>query len=97
VAVQSVARGIFQLYILAILLALVLGGVQSAIRATVAAAAPEGRAGVTFGVLQVGAKASGAAREKGGSRKSAARIAIPTRRPNVHREGLSIRSLVDLA
>lgn len=48
------------LYGLAVLLALVLGGVQSAIRAAVADAAPEGRAGVTFGLLQVGAKLSGA-------------------------------------
>jgi UMF1 family MFS transporter len=50
-----------QLYALAVLLALVLGGVQSVIRATVAEAAPEGRAGVTFGLLQVGSKLSGAA------------------------------------
>jgi UMF1 family MFS transporter len=48
------------LYGLAVLLALVLGGVQSAIRAAVADAAPEGRAGVTFGLLQVGAKLAGA-------------------------------------
>jgi UMF1 family MFS transporter len=48
------------LYGLAVLLALVLGGVQSAIRAAVADAAPEGRAGVTFGLLQVGAKVAGA-------------------------------------
>lgn len=50
-----------QLYGLAILLALVLGGVQSAIRAAVAEAAPDGRAGVTFGLLQVGSKLAGAA------------------------------------
>jgi MFS transporter, UMF1 family len=50
-----------QLYALAVLLALVLGGVQSVIRATVAEAAPEGSAGVTFGLLQVGSKLSGAA------------------------------------
>ena len=49
-----------QLYGLAVLLALVLGGVQSVIRATVAETAPEGRAGVTFGLLQVGAKLAGA-------------------------------------
>lgn len=49
-----------QLYALAVLLALVLGGVQSAIRAAVAEAAPEGRAGVTFGTLQVGSKLAGA-------------------------------------
>jgi UMF1 family MFS transporter len=50
-----------QLHALAVLLALVLGGVQSVIRATVAEAAPEGRAGVTFGLLQVGTKLAGAA------------------------------------
>ncbi len=50
-----------QLHGLAVLLALVLGGVQSVIRATVAEAAPEGRAGVTFGLLQVGSKLAGAA------------------------------------
>lgn len=49
------------LYALAVLLALVLGGVQSAIRAAVAAAAPAGRSGVTFGLLQVGTKLAGAA------------------------------------
>jgi MFS-type transporter involved in bile tolerance (Atg22 family) len=46
---------------LAVLLALVLGGVQSVIRATVADAAPAGRAGVAFGLLQVGSKLAGAA------------------------------------
>lgn len=50
-----------QLYYLAVLLALVLGGVQSVVRATVAEAAPAGRAGVTFGLLQVGSKLTGAA------------------------------------
>jgi UMF1 family MFS transporter len=54
-------KSVPQLYALAVLLALVLGGVQSVIRATVAEAAPEGRAGVTFGLLQVGSKLSGAA------------------------------------
>ncbi|MFN6191409.1 MAG: hypothetical protein ACK48S_10820, partial [Planctomycetia bacterium] len=39
----------------------VLGGVQSVVRATVAEAAPEGRAGITFGLLQVGSKLAGAA------------------------------------
>ena len=48
-----------QLYALAVLLALVLGGIQSVIRATVADLAPEGRAGATFGVLQVGTKFAG--------------------------------------
>jgi UMF1 family MFS transporter len=50
-----------QLFALAVLLALVLGGVQSVVRATVAEAAPEGRAGVSFGLLQVGTKLAGAA------------------------------------
>lgn len=52
---------VLQLHGLAVLLALVLGGVQSVIRAAVAEAAPEGRAGVTFGLLQVGSKLAGAA------------------------------------
>jgi len=42
-----------------VLLALVLGGIQSVIRATVAALAPDGRAGVTFGLMQVGTKLAG--------------------------------------
>jgi UMF1 family MFS transporter len=49
------------LFALAVLLAIVLGGVQSVVRATVAEAAPEGRAGVSFGLLQVGSKLAGAA------------------------------------
>ena len=48
-----------QLYALAALLALVLGGIQSVIRASVAALAPQGRAGVTFGLMQVGTKLAG--------------------------------------
>jgi len=48
-----------QLHALAVLLALVLGGIQSVIRASVAALAPEGREGVTFGVMQVGTKLAG--------------------------------------
>jgi UMF1 family MFS transporter len=48
-----------QLYGLAILLALVLGGIQSLLRAAVAAHAPSGHAGVSFGLLQVGTKLSG--------------------------------------
>ena len=44
---------------LAALLGLVLGGVQSVIRATVAALAPAGRAGATFGLMQVGTKLAG--------------------------------------
>jgi UMF1 family MFS transporter len=47
------------LYALAVLLALVLGGAQSLLRAAVAVAAPEGHAGVTFGLLQVGTKLAG--------------------------------------
>jgi UMF1 family MFS transporter len=48
-----------QLHALAVLLALVLGGIQSVVRASVAALAPEGREGVTFGVMQVGTKLAG--------------------------------------
>lgn len=47
------------LHWLAGLLALVLGGIQSLLRATVAVLAPPGRTGVTFGLLQVGSKLSG--------------------------------------
>jgi UMF1 family MFS transporter len=50
-----------QLHALAVLLALVLGGVQSVIRATVADVAPPGRSAATFGVLQVTTKLAGAA------------------------------------
>lgn len=48
-----------QLHWLAGLLALVLGGIQSLLRATVAVLAPPGRTGVTFGLLQVGTKLAG--------------------------------------
>lgn len=48
-----------QLYALAVLLALVLGGVQSVVRAIVAGAAPPGRSGATFGLLHVGTKLAG--------------------------------------
>ena len=48
-----------QLHWLAALLALVLGGVQSVIRALVAEKAPRGRFGATFGLMQVGTKLSG--------------------------------------
>ena len=48
-----------QLYGLAVLLALVLGGIQSLLRAAVAVLAPPGHAGVAFGLLQVGTKLSG--------------------------------------
>jgi MFS-type transporter involved in bile tolerance (Atg22 family) len=48
-----------QLTGLAVLLALVLGGVQSVVRATIAALAPQGRFGATFGLLQVGTKLAG--------------------------------------
>ena len=58
-------RTVPQLHALAVLLALVLGGIQSVIRAAVADAAPEGRAGATFGLLQVGTKLSGAAASLG--------------------------------
>lgn len=48
-----------QLYGLAVLLALVLGGIQSLLRAAVAVLAPPGHAGVSFGLLQVGTKLAG--------------------------------------
>lgn len=48
-----------QLTWLAVVLALVLGGVQSVLRAAVAALTPEGHAGVTFGLTQVGTKLAG--------------------------------------
>jgi UMF1 family MFS transporter len=48
-----------QLTGLAVLLALVLGGVQSVVRATIAGLAPPGRFGATFGLLQVGTKLAG--------------------------------------
>jgi UMF1 family MFS transporter len=48
-----------QLYALAVLLALVLGGIQSLLRAAIAVRAPPGHAGVAFGLLQVGTKLSG--------------------------------------
>jgi UMF1 family MFS transporter len=48
-----------QLHALAVLLALVLGGVQSVVRAIVAGAAPAGRSGATFGLLHVGTKLAG--------------------------------------
>lgn len=50
-----------QLYGLAVLLALVLGGIQSLLRAAVAVLAPPGHTGVAFGLLQVGTKLSGCA------------------------------------
>ena len=48
-----------QLIWLAALLALVLGGVQSLLRAAVAVLTPPGRSGVTFGLMQVGTKLAG--------------------------------------
>ena len=48
-----------QLTGLAVVLALVLGGVQSVVRATIAGLAPPGRFGATFGLLQVGSKLAG--------------------------------------
>jgi UMF1 family MFS transporter len=45
-----------QLHGLAVLLALVLGGIQSVLRATIAALAPAGHAAASFGVMQVGTK-----------------------------------------
>lgn len=58
-AAAGFVRTVPQLYGLAVLLALVLGGVQSVIRAAVSDAAPQGRAGATFGLLQVGTKLAG--------------------------------------
>jgi UMF1 family MFS transporter len=48
-----------QLTALAVLLALVLGGAASVIRAAVAVLAPPGRYGATFGLLNVGSKLAG--------------------------------------
>lgn len=48
-----------QLTALAVLLALVLGGAASVIRASIAALAPAGRYGATFGLLNVGSKLAG--------------------------------------
>lgn len=58
-ALACLVRGPGDLHALAVLLALVLGGAQSLLRAAVATAAPTGRAGVTFGLLQVGTKLAG--------------------------------------
>jgi len=46
---------------LAVLLALVLGGVQSVLRASVAVLTPPGNSGSVFGLLQVGSKLAGCA------------------------------------
>lgn len=54
-------RTVAELHALAALLALVLGGIQSVVRASVAALAPPGRAAVTFGLMQVGTKLAGCA------------------------------------
>ena len=48
-----------QLYALAVLLALVLGGIQSVLRAMLAVAAPPGHHAATFGIMQVGTKLTG--------------------------------------
>jgi MFS-type transporter involved in bile tolerance (Atg22 family) len=58
-ALATLVQNPAQLHWLAALLALVLGGVQSVIRATVAGLAPQGRFGATFGLMQVGTKLSG--------------------------------------
>lgn len=52
-------RSPIDLHWLAVLLALVLGGAQSLLRAAVAALTPAGHAGITFGLLQVGTKLAG--------------------------------------
>lgn len=49
----------WQLTVLAVLLALVLGGVQSVLRAVVAVLAPKTHAGTAFGLFQVGSKFTG--------------------------------------
>jgi Permeases of the major facilitator superfamily len=49
----------WQLVALAVLLALVLGGVQSVLRAVVAVLAPKTHAGSAFGLFQVGSKFTG--------------------------------------
>ena len=48
-----------QLYAMAVLLALVLGGIQSVLRAMLAVAAPPGHHAATFGIMQVGTKLTG--------------------------------------
>ena len=48
-----------ELWWVASLLALVLGGTQSLLRAAISTHTPEGRSGVTFGLLQVGTKLAG--------------------------------------
>ena len=48
-----------QLYALAVLLALVLGGIQSVLRAMLAVSAPSGHHAATFGIMQVGTKLTG--------------------------------------
>ena len=58
-ALSWFVRSPTDLYGLAVPLALVLGGVQSLLRAAVADLAPDGRSGVTFGLLQVGTKLAG--------------------------------------
>jgi len=58
-ALATLVRTPVELHWLAAILALVLGGVQSVIRATVAGLAPRGRFGATFGLMQVGTKLSG--------------------------------------
>ena len=58
-ALSWFVRSPMDLYGLAVPLALVLGGVQSLLRAAVADLAPDGRSGVTFGLLQVGTKLAG--------------------------------------
>lgn len=47
------------LFVLAVFLALVLGGIQSVLRAMLAVAAPDGHHAATFGLMQVGTKLTG--------------------------------------
>ncbi len=54
-----------QLYALAVLLALVLGGIQSILRSLLAVEAPAGHHAATFGLMQVGTKLTGFAASLG--------------------------------
>ena len=58
-ALAGLIETVQQLYALAVLLALVLGGIQSVLRAMLAVAAPVGHHAATFGLMQVGTKLTG--------------------------------------
>lgn len=55
----GLVNSVSQLLALAVLLALVLGGIQSVLRAMLAGAAPAGHHAATFGLMQVGTKLTG--------------------------------------